>query len=249
MTKEGFCDRHGSYDRSLGRCPDCVREQGLSREPGPLDDELPTDPWGGQERPEDRPADAAGTDLHGGESPSWSEGDEITDAPLRPRPMWDDDGALTQPARRQRSEWDAHGEITDAPLGRYAARDEDGEATMLHRRTLRSGSEGDETVVMRAEPGLLGYLIVKEGVRRGQVRRVRHGTTVGSGDANIMVPDMKVSPLHASFTVHDDQFYVHDLGSASGTSVNGAQIQEATPLQENDVIKIGNLVCVLKTLT
>ena len=51
MSQEGFCEKHGPYDASLGRCPYCDRERGLPAAPAALDDELPTDPWGGRTKP------------------------------------------------------------------------------------------------------------------------------------------------------------------------------------------------------
>ena len=204
MSKEGFCERHGPYDVSLGGCPYCARERGqpagsLEGEwpaaPPPLDDELPTDPWGGREPRAHVAVDEEETDLG-----SWS--------------------------RRQEFEE----ELTELP----------------ERRRL--GWEEDETVVERAEEGLLGFLIAREGMRRGQVHRIRGGATIGRGEATILIRDPKASRLHAKFTIEDDQFVIWDFGSENGTFVNGERIRGATSLKENDVIKVGDTVFVLKTL-
>ncbi len=196
MSQEGFCEKHGPYDASLGRCPYCDRERGLPAAPPPLDDELPTDPWGGRGRPARAAAD-----------------DDVTEWPQRRRAGLDDEDMTELPERRKRVGW-----------------------------------EEDETVVERSESGLLGFLIVKEGMRRGQVHRIGHGTTLGRGDSDILIRDEKVSRLHAKFTVEDEQFFVWDFGSENDTLVNGERIREATALQENDTIKIGNTTFVLKTL-
>jgi len=199
MSGEGFCDRHGPYDASLGGCPYCAQEGDLPAAPRPLDDELPTDPWGGRKRPVQVVYEEEETDF-GFRARRYEEEEDATQWPERRRPGWDDIG---------------------------------------------------ETVVERppTAEGLLGFLIVKEGMRRGKVYRVEGGTTIGRKGANILLSDdAKVSQHHAKLTVEDDQFVIWDFGSTNGTFVNGERIREATPLSENDVIKIGDTVFVLKTL-
>lgn len=198
MSQEAFCEIHGPYDASYGSCPFCQRERGggLPPDPAPLDDELPTDPWGGRERP------------------SYAEYDEEeTDMGFRARVYEEED-------------------VTQWPESRPG------------------GYADDETVVERSsrEEGMLGFLIVKEGMRRGQVHRVHDGTTIGRDQARIILRDPKVSRPHAKFTVEEDQFMIWDFGSENGTFVNGERIREARMLNENDEIKIGDTVFVLKTL-
>jgi len=195
MREEGFCELHGPYDASLGRCPFCAKASDLPPAPPPLDDELPTDPWGGQERPTRTPYDEEETDF-GFRARLHEEEEDVT--------QWPDRG----------------------PAAQYE----------------------DETIVERAEEGLLGFLIVKEGMRRGQVHRVHQGATIGRDQAKIVIRDPKVSRPHAKFTIEDDQFVIWDFGSENGTFVNGERIRGATPLNENDVIKLGDTVFVLKTL-
>lgn len=190
-----FCEKHGPYDGAPGRCPYCARESSLPPAPAPLDDELPTDPWGGRER-----AAHAAYD------------EEETDIGFRARLHGEEDEATQLPERR------------------------------------RGGLDEDETVVERAEEGLLGFLIVKEGMRRGQVHRVQSGTTIGRDQAKIILRDPKVSRPHAKFTIEDDRFVIWDFGSENGTFVNGERVRGATPLNENDTIKVGDTVFVLKML-
>lgn len=141
-----------------------------------------------------------------------------------------DDEEVTEWPRQRRESWEDDEELTEWPSRRQGDWDD------------------DETVVERAETGLLGFLIIKEGMRRGQVHRIRHGTTIGRREAKIILRDPKVSRSHAKFTVEDDQFHIWDFGSENGTFVNGKQIREATSLQENDTIKVGDTAFVLKTL-
>ncbi len=196
--EEGLCEKHGPYDASLGQCPYCAQESSLPPAPPPLDDELPTDPWGGRERPAQVAYDEEETDI-GFRARVYEEEEDVTQWPERRRPDWDEDMTVAERA---------------------------------------PGAEG-----------LLGFLIVKEGMRRGKVYRVEGGTTIGRKDANIRLSDdSKVSQHHAKLTVEDDQFVIWDFGSTNGTSVNDEKIRAATPLNENDVIKIGDSVFVLKTL-
>jgi pSer/pThr/pTyr-binding forkhead associated (FHA) protein len=108
--------------------------------------------------------------------------------------------------------------------------------------------ENENTILEQAQAGLLGWLIVKEGARRGQTHPVRHESTVGREDATIVIRDPKISRPHARFTVQNDQFFVWDFGTPNGTIVNGQRIDRATPLKENDVIQIGETVFLFKTM-
>lgn len=213
MTGEGFCEKHGPYDAAAGKCPYCARERGLPPEPPPLDDDLPTDPWGGRPRP-----------VRAARDP------DETGARERERFYEEADEEATDWPKRRTGKWDEDEDVTDWPKRR------------------RPGIDDDDTVVEHAEAGLLGFLVVKEGMRRGQVHRIKHGSTIGRSGADILVRDPKVSRSHAKFTVEDDCFFVWDFGSENGTFVNGNRIREATPLAENDVIKIGDTLFVLKTL-
>ena len=68
---------------------------------------------------------------------------------------------------------------------------------------------------------------------------------VGRKDGDVVVDDQKVSDPHAKFTYEEKQFVVWDLASRNGTFVNGERFRAATPLKENDQIKIGDTVFVL----
>lgn len=97
--------------------------------------------------------------------------------------------------------------------------------------------------------GLLGFLWVKNGRRRGQIFPIKEGSIIGRTQGTILLDDPKVSQMHAKFTVEDDRFVIWDFGSSNGTYVGGQRIRAATPLNENDEIKIGDTIFVLKTLS
>ncbi|MEA2388680.1 MAG: hypothetical protein QOG41_1453 [Thermoleophilaceae bacterium] len=67
---------------------------------------------------------------------------------------------------------------------------------------------------------------------------------IGSGEeSHLMLSGEGVEPLHAYFEVHDDgNVELHDLGSESGTFVNGARIEHATAIHGGEEIRIGDTV-------
>jgi len=109
-------------------------------------------------------------------------------------------------------------------------------------------SREDVTELEVAIGGPLGMLWVKEGARRGRFYPIRHGTVIGRKEGDLILDDPKVSSSHAKFTMEGDQFIIWDFGSSNGTYVNGKKIREATLLEENDLIKIGETIFVVKFL-
>jgi len=139
-----------------------------------------------------------------------------------------------------------------------AARGVDMEATELPERKRRRILDGDEdeieeTVLDREDTSAMGWLFVKRSptMRRGHIIRIHaRGATIGRSPrkADILVDDEKVSGEHARLNHKEGQFMILDLLSSNGTWVNGEQISNPTPLKENDEIRIGDTVFVLKTL-
>lgn len=97
---------------------------------------------------------------------------------------------------------------------------------------------------------MMAILWVKKGRRRGFIHHVKDGATVGRDDGDIVMDDPKVSNPHARFRLNDEEdgFVLWDFGSKNGTYVNDEKITAATPLNENDVVKIGDTEMVLKVL-
>lgn len=133
----------------------------------------------------------------------------------------------------------------------------------------RTGQGSDETIVRPAgpvrqgrgrvahteriqrPPELLAWLIMKEGTRVGQVTPLSpEGTDLGRDPTNhIVIDDSKVSAFHAKVQVGEEkQLVVWDLASANGTFVNGERVMAPVTIVENDEIKLGTTVLVLKTL-
>lgn len=128
------------------------------------------------------------------------------------------------------------------PGGRFLDIDDE-EATELGRRAI-----DDVTELDIVPTGLLGILWVRDGNRRGQIYKIKDGIVLGRNQGDLFIDDPKVSNPHAKFTVEEKQFILWDFGSRNGTFVNGERIRAATPLKENDTIKVGDTVFVIKVL-
>jgi hypothetical protein len=82
--------------------------------------------------------------------------------------------------------------------------------------------------------------------RQMQFRIAQAQTTIGRGaDNTLVVQDPVVSSRHAMLTVTPEGFFLRDLGSANGTTVNGRPIQDAE-LRAGDVIIMGTTTLTLR---
>jgi hypothetical protein len=106
----------------------------------------------------------------------------------------------------------------------------------------------DATMLENPEVGPLAILWVREGTRRGRIYKVLEETVVGRSQGDLVLDDPKVSNPHAKIVYEKGQFVIWDFGSKNGTYVNGSRIRAATALKENDIVKMGDLICVLKIL-
>ena len=166
------------------------------------------------------------TPLSEDEMPT-SVGESVT--PYAGAENWDDESpTMISPSRQGGNFLDFDDEPTQ--LGRFAS----GDVTELDFSS--------------AEEGLLGILWVKEGKRRGKIYKIKDGSIVGRTQGSLLLDDPKVSNPHAKFTEENGLFVVWDFGSKNGTYVNGERIRAATPLKENDIIKFGDSVFILKIL-
>jgi Protein of unknown function (DUF3662)/FHA domain len=81
----------------------------------------------------------------------------------------------------------------------------------------------------------------------GEVFRVSNSiSTIGRGvEADIKIDDASISRLHCE-VILGSEVLIRDLGSTNGTLVDGQRITEAT-LQENSIVKIGNITMTYKS--
>jgi hypothetical protein len=112
------------------------------------------------------------------------------------------------------------------------------------------GRAMDETQLDGSYQALVEAILwVKSGNRRGRYYPVKHNMVIGRKEGNLILDDLTVSGTHAKITQQGAKYTIWDFGSANGTFVNGKRIREATPIEENDEIKIGDTVMVLKVLS
>ena len=225
MSNELFCNQHGPYSASLGSCPHCAGG-GRPSAPLPLSEEE---------------TGAGGGGFYGAGG-GYSDNDETV-----------------LPGQGGRRGYSGGGNDVTALPGRggYGDGGMDEEKTELpmRRRILdpRDSDDIDETVIEReVDEGLMGWLIVKKSpyLRRGHIIKIRPGDVFGRSAkmAEIPLDDQKVSRRHALIQMKNDQFMLVDMGSENGTWLNGEEIMGATPISENDEIKLGDTSFVLKVL-
>lgn len=66
--------------------------------------------------------------------------------------------------------------------------------------------------------------------------------TVGRANANLVVPDTRVSTKHAIVEIFShDSVYVIDLASRNGTTINGVAVTEPTPLSNGDLVAFAGI--------
>lgn len=72
---------------------------------------------------------------------------------------------------------------------------------------------------------------------------VQESSLIGrSKKCNIFIPDPYLSKQHARIFFHNAEFYIEDLKSTNGTSVNGKKIgSRPVKLKDSDKISIGHL--------
>src|SRR5436853_3156165 len=65
-------------------------------------------------------------------------------------------------------------------------------------------------------------------------------TTIGrSARSDVCIPDAFASRLHAEIRQEGDTYWLHDLGSANGTRLNGSPVASTIPLYSGGEIQIG----------
>lgn len=105
------------------------------------------------------------------------------------------------------------------------------------------------TFAVRRRSRLLAYLIEKEGETTGRVHQLNEDTTdIGRDPRNhITLSDEKVSGFHARVERGpDDGFLALDRGSTNGSFLNDAPLKDLQPFRENDELRMGSTVLVLK---
>jgi pSer/pThr/pTyr-binding forkhead associated (FHA) protein len=84
-------------------------------------------------------------------------------------------------------------------------------------------------------------LVVQEGRLAGQRISVSAELVIGRQDADLVLDDTQVSRHHAVVRPIEGGMEIEDLGSANGTSVNGAAISGSQRLRDGDVVQVGRV--------
>jgi pSer/pThr/pTyr-binding forkhead associated (FHA) protein len=99
---------------------------------------------------------------------------------------------------------------------------------------------------MPSERQLTRLIVIAPDWLAGQVIRVRSTRmTVGHGQTDVYLDDPQVSRVHAALIAGDERLAVEDLGSRSGTTVNGIRVHTRQPLQIGDMVGFGPVVAVV----
>lgn len=91
--------------------------------------------------------------------------------------------------------------------------------------------------------GIPRLVVLSPGDQRGrQFDLSREHLLVGRGDqCDLHFDDPFVSRTHAQFERHGQAYYVRDMGSSSGTFVNGVATAEARELRHGDLIRFADV--------
>ena len=88
-----------------------------------------------------------------------------------------------------------------------------------------------------------GLAVVRSDTQNGLEFDVRQPIVLGSGgEADILIDDAYASDRHARLEPDDESLTLADLGSTSGTYVNGKRVTAVVVLSRGDSIQIGKTV-------
>lgn len=99
------------------------------------------------------------------------------------------------------------------------------------------------TVILNKRENNAAFLAVKKGPDFGSKYDIKAGdTTIGRGAENdIIVNDNFASEKHALVRAENSEYTLYDLASTNGTLLNGDKVVGSRPLNNNDVIAIGDV--------
>jgi len=88
----------------------------------------------------------------------------------------------------------------------------------------------------------MAFLIGMSGAVKGQKYEInRDRTTIGrSANNDIVLQDEAVSSQHCYISRRGDRFFLHDLNSTNGTTLNLQPVLTETQLQSKQVIQVGS---------
>ena len=108
----------------------------------------------------------------------------------------------------------------------------------------------ERTKLVGEPPPVTAWLVVQSGPLASKQLGLGTGRNIIGRDGNrsdLVLDDASVSAQHAQVRYEHGQFVIHDLASTNGTFVNNRRIQRQ-PLMDNDVIRLGSVALVFKTV-
>jgi hypothetical protein len=113
-------------------------------------------------------------------------------------------------------------------------------------RAVAITTAGGGRATVEGPPRAVARLVLEEdvedGLPAGTAFALRPGAVVGRRPSSeIYLNDNFMSGEHARFTLHEGQWWVADLGSTNGTSVDGTRIDRPTPLHDGAEVRFGRV--------
>jgi len=86
-----------------------------------------------------------------------------------------------------------------------------------------------------------------DGPAKGKAYPVSDGTTIGrSPDNQVYIPDERLSREHARIEFRDGSYWLKDLGSKNGVTVNATRVSDQQQLHDGDAVQLGSSTLVLQ---
>jgi hypothetical protein len=129
-----------------------------------------------------------------------------------------------------------------------AEKPEGPEVGVADKTVIKTEEEISEATPRRAQHPL-PYIVVVDGPRTGARFPLKDGANiVGRAPGNeIRLDDQSVSRQHAEISKTESGWFVKDLGSKNGTTVNGQPISDSVGIGHKDVVKTG--IYVMRLIT
>ena len=118
--------------------------------------------------------------------------------------------------------------------------------TKVYSTGAMSGVTDNRTKVFRAGKATLEFITGAMKDKKFQVGipgtdAITLGRDVDMNGTNIKIESEFVSRKHAKIALEGDKLYLYDLGSSSGTRVNGAALSGRTEIKEGDVLEFADV--------
>lgn len=97
---------------------------------------------------------------------------------------------------------------------------------------------------LAGESYIVGRVVVlEEGDERREYLISEAERYIGRDEANdIVIDDEQVSARHIKISFAEDTFWLEDLNTTNGTYINGQRIDKQTRLNNEDLVKIGQVL-------